>query len=34
MTGTPQRMAHSWNSGWVPIALAALYHESIHLKAG
>ena len=34
ITGTPQRMAHSWNSGWVPIALAALHQESIHLKAG
>ena len=33
LTGTPQRMAHSWNSGWVPIALAALHQESIHLKA-
>ena len=33
-TGTPLRMAHRWNSGWVPIALAALYQESIHLKAG
>lgn len=31
-TGTPLRMAHRWDSGWVPIALAALYQESIHLR--
>ncbi len=30
-TGTPRPMAHRWNSGWVPVALAALYQDSIHL---
>ncbi len=32
-TETPQNMAHSWDSGWVPIALAALYQDSINLPA-
>jgi hypothetical protein len=27
----PQSMAHSWTSGWVPIALAALRHDSMKL---
>jgi hypothetical protein len=31
-TGTPLLMAHRWNSGWVPIALDALYQDSIHLR--
>jgi putative esterase len=31
-TGKPLRMAHRWNSGWVPIALNALYQDSIHLR--
>ena len=30
-TETPQIMAHTWDSGWVPIALAALYQDSINL---
>jgi hypothetical protein len=30
---TPQRMAHRWDSGWVPIALAALRQDSIHLSS-
>jgi hypothetical protein len=30
-TETPQYMAHSWDSGWVPIALAALYQDSLNL---
>ena len=30
-TETPQNMAHRWDSGWVPIALAALYQDSINL---
>jgi hypothetical protein len=30
-TETPQNMAHRWDSGWLPIALAALYHDSINL---
>ena len=30
-TGTPRPMAHRWNSGWIPIALAALHQDSIHL---
>ena len=28
---TPQNTAHRWDSGWVPIALAALYQDSINL---
>ena len=32
-TETPQNMAHSWDGGWVPIALAALYQDSINLPA-
>jgi len=31
-TETPQFMAHRWNSGWVPIALAALHQDSITLR--
>ena len=31
-TETPRPMAHRWNSGWVPIALAALYQDSIKLR--
>ena len=27
-TEPPQQMAHRWDSGWVPIALAALYQDS------
>jgi len=27
----PQSMSHSWTSGWVPIALAALRHDSMRL---
>ncbi len=30
----PRFMFHSWNSGWVPIALAALRQDSIKLSAG
>ena len=30
-TETPQQMTHSWDSGWVPIALAALYQDSTNL---
>ena len=30
-TETPQPMAHRWDSGWMPIALAALYQDSINL---
>jgi Putative esterase len=30
-TETPQYMAHRWDSGWVPIALAALYQDSINV---
>jgi S-formylglutathione hydrolase FrmB len=28
-TGTAQPIAHRWDSGWVPTALAALYRDSI-----
>jgi Putative esterase len=30
-TETPQYMAHRWDSGWMPIAMTALYQESINL---
>ncbi len=30
-TETPQYMAHRWDSGWVPIAMAALRQDSINL---
>jgi hypothetical protein len=30
-TETPQYMAHNWGSGWVPIALAALYQDSLNM---
>ena len=30
-TETPQPMPHKWDSGWVPIALAALYQDSVNL---
>ena len=32
-TETPQSMVHRWDSGWVPIALAALRQDSINLPA-
>jgi len=31
-TEAPQYMAHSWDSGWVPIALAALYQDGLYLQ--
>ncbi len=30
-TETPQYMAHRWDSGWVPMALAALYQDSLNM---
>ena len=30
-TETPTEMAHSWDSGWVPIALSALEQESVNV---
>jgi hydroxyacyl-ACP dehydratase HTD2-like protein with hotdog domain len=30
-TETPQNVAHGWDSGWVRIALAALYQDSVNL---
>ena len=33
-TETPQSMAHRWDSGWLPIALAALHQDSANLPAG
>ena len=30
-TETPTAMAHRWDSGWVPIALAALEQESLNV---
>ena len=32
-TETPQPMVHTWSSGWVPIALAALRQDSISLSS-
>ena len=29
-TEPPTRTTHAWTSGWVPGALAALYHDSLH----
>ena len=29
-TETPQSMSHRWDSGWVPIAMAALYQDSLN----
>jgi len=29
---TPRPMAHNWGSGWIPIALAALLHDSVGLR--
>jgi hypothetical protein len=31
-TEPPQYMLHSWDSGWVPLALAALHRDSEHLR--
>jgi S-formylglutathione hydrolase FrmB len=31
-TEAPQPMAHSWGSGWVPVAIAALWHDSIKFR--
>jgi hypothetical protein len=33
-TETPTYMAHTWTSGWVPLALAALYSDSLNLSGG
>lgn len=33
-TSTPTEMAHRWDSGWLSIALAALYQDSRILSAG
>jgi len=30
-TETPQYMAHRWDSGWLPVAMAALYQDSNYL---
>ena len=30
-TETPTAMAHAWDSGWVPIALAALHADSVNM---
>jgi Putative esterase len=32
-TETPTAMAHRWDSGWVPLALAALYQDSTSLSS-
>jgi hypothetical protein len=31
-TETPTLMPHRWDSGWVPLALAALYQDSLNLN--
>jgi Putative esterase len=31
-TETPTYMAHRWDSGWVPLALAALYQDSLNMQ--
>ena len=33
-TGPSQYLAHRWDSGWVPAALAALYQDSLSLPPG
>ena len=33
-TGPSQMMVHSWDSAWVPIALAALYRDSVAIPGG
>lgn len=30
-TETPTSMAHRWDSGWVPLALAALEQDSLNV---
>ena len=30
-TETPTAMSHRWDSGWMPLAMAALYQDSINL---
>jgi hypothetical protein len=32
--GPNQAVAHGWNSGWVPTAMAALYQDSLTLPGG
>ena len=27
---TPQHMSHRWDSGWMPLAMAALYQDSLN----
>ena len=34
LTETPTQMAHRWDSGWVPLALAGLYQDSLRLESG
>ena len=31
-TETPQGVAHRWDSGWIPLALAALHQDSMNLS--
>ena len=33
-TEAPTSMAHRWDSGWVPLAMAALYQDSVALSGG
>ena len=32
-TETPQYMVHRWDSGWIPLALAALYQDSLGFRS-
>jgi hypothetical protein len=31
LTETPTQMAHTWDSGWVPLAMAGLYQDSLNI---
>ena len=33
-TETPTDVAHRWDSGWMPLAMAALYQDSVNLPSG
>jgi len=34
LTETPTSMSHRWDSGWVPLAMAGLYQDSLHVQGG
>jgi hypothetical protein len=33
LTETPTQMSHTWTSGWVPLAMAGLYQDSLNLPS-